>query len=134
MKKIAVAQTNETEVSRHFGRSQYFGIYTVSEGGVEGPELRINTFTHHAQGGHERHHDHHSDEQSHGEHDHSHRSVVDGLNDCEVIIAGGMGMGAINSLSGAGLEVIITDEDNPEVAVKKYQEGTLQNLNTSCNK
>jgi predicted Fe-Mo cluster-binding NifX family protein len=134
MKKIAVALMNETEVSRHFGRSRYFGIYTVSEGGVDGPEMRMNTFTHHAQGGHERRHDHLGNGQGHGEHDHSHYSVVDGLNDCKVIIAGGMGMGAVNSLSSAGMEVIITDEDNPEVAVKKYWEGTLKNLNTSCNK
>ena len=134
MKKIAVAQMNETEVSKHFGRSRYFGIYTVSESGVEGPEMRMNTFTHHAQGGHERRHDLQSTGQGHGEHDHSHHSVVDGLNYCKVIIAGGIGMGTVNIPSSAGMEVIITDEDNPEAAVKKYQEGTLQNLNTTCNK
>lgn len=133
MKKIAVAQMNELKVSKHFGRSPYFGIYTLSEGGIEGPEMRKNEFTHHARGGHEGQHDHTSHGQGQGEHSHSHQSVVEGLKDCEVIVAGGMGMGAINSLSGAGMEVIITDEDNPEAVIRKYRSGTLQNLNRSCN-
>ena len=132
MKKIAVAQMNESKVSNHFGRSPYFGIYTISEEGIEGPEMRKNTFSHHAQGGHGEQHDHHRHGQGPGEHNHSHHSLVDGLNDCEVIIAGGMGMGAINSLSAAGMEVIITDENNAGTAVQKYKEGTLQNLNTGC--
>ena len=132
MKKIAVAQMNETSISRHFGRSPYFGIYKISDEGIEGPELRVNTFTHHAKrGGHDEHQGHREHGQHH--HSHNHQSVVEGLQDCEILIAGGMGMGAMNSLSGAGIEVIITDIDNCIEAVQKYGEGKLQNLNTSCN-
>jgi predicted Fe-Mo cluster-binding NifX family protein len=131
MKKIAVAQMDEVLISKHFGRSPYFGIYTISDKGVEGPEMRINTFTHHAKRTHDERHEHH--EHGHQHHNHGHHSVVEGLKDCQVLIAGGMGMGAKNSLSTAGVEVIITDNNLAEEAVRQYQNGSLQNLDTSCN-
>jgi predicted Fe-Mo cluster-binding NifX family protein len=132
MKKVAVAQMNESSISKHFGRSPYFGIYSISNDQIEGSEMRLNTFTHHARQGH--HHDHAHGNEQHHTHNHSHESVVEGLSDCQVLIAGGMGMGAINSLSDAGIEIIITEENDPMEAVQKYIHGTLKNQNTGCDK
>jgi predicted Fe-Mo cluster-binding NifX family protein len=132
MKKIAVAQMNESLISKHFGRSPYFGIYTLTDNAVEGPEMRVNTFTHHAQRSHHEKQEHH--EFGNHQHNHDHQSVVEGLSDCQVLIAGGMGMGAINSLSAAGVEVIITDNTYAEEAVREYRNGSIQNLDESCNK
>jgi predicted Fe-Mo cluster-binding NifX family protein len=132
MKKIAVAQMNGSDISKHFGRSRYFGIYTISEDRIEGPDMINNTFTHHARRSVNEKVDHHNHSDHH--HNHDHKSVVEGLQDCQVLIAGGMGMGAINSLSDAGIEVIITDNFNARDAVYQYSKGILKNLNTSCNK
>jgi len=132
MKKIAVAQMNESEISMHFGRSPLFGIFTVSNEEVERIELRLNTFTHHLQKDHVEDHRHKDHKHQNEKHTHSHKSVVDGLADCQVIISGGMGMGAINNLSSAGKEIIITDEKLSEQAVKKYTRGELKNLNKIC--
>jgi predicted Fe-Mo cluster-binding NifX family protein len=132
MKKIAVAQMNETEISNHFGRSPFFGVYTIDDGQVSEVEMRMNTFTHHMKK--EPGEGHKTREHEHGNHRHSHnhRSIVDGLADCQVVISGGMGKGAINSLSSSGMEIIITDEKQSQDAVLKYVNGELRNLNKAC--
>jgi predicted Fe-Mo cluster-binding NifX family protein len=132
MKKIAVAQMNETEISRHFGRSPFFGIYTIDDGQVSEVEMRMNTFTHHMNRSHDGTNSHKGHEHENQKHSHSHKSVVNGLADCKVVISGGMGMGAINSLSSSGMEVIITDEKQSREAVLKYTNGKLRNLNKAC--
>ena len=132
MKKIAVAQMNELEISKHFGRSPLFGIYTISGGEIEEFEMRLNTFTHHVQKGHSQDHNHGGKGHENHKHTHDHKSIVDGLSDCKVVISGGMGMGAIHNLSSAGMEIIITDEKLSQEAVKKYSRGELKNLNKVC--
>jgi len=132
MKKIAVAQMNESEISMHFGRSPLFGIYTIMDGEVKGIEMRMNTFTHHMKNDHGADHAHSDHGHENRNHSHNHNSIVNGLADCQVIISGGMGMGAINNLSSAGKEIIITDEKLSENAVKKYSRGELKNLNKVC--
>jgi len=132
MKKIAVAQLNESEISKHFGRSPLFGIYTIADGEVIETEMRMNTFTHHMKNDNGSDHTHRGRGNENRNHSHNHKSVVNGLADCQVIISGGMGMGAINNLSAAGKEIIITDEKLSEQAVKKYIIGELKNLNKIC--
>ncbi len=132
MKKIAVAQMNETEISRHFGRSPFFGIYTIDDGQVSEVEMRMNTFTHHMNRGQDGTNSHKGHVHENQKHSHSHKSVVHGLADCKVVISGGMGMGAINSLSSSDMEIIITDEKQSWEAVSKYANGKLRNLNKAC--
>lgn len=132
MKKIAVAQMNEKEISRHFGRSPFFGIYTISDGQASEVEMRMNTFTHHMNRGQDGTNSHKGHEHDNQKHSHNHKSVVDGLVDCQVVISGGMGMGALNSLSSSGMEIIITDEKQSRDAVLKYANGELRNLNKIC--
>jgi predicted Fe-Mo cluster-binding NifX family protein len=92
--------------------------------------MRLNTFTQHARRTHGESQEHHAHSNHH--HNHDHHSVVEGLKDCQILIAGGMGMGAKNSLSNAGIEVIITDNSLAKEAVRQYQNGSLQNLDSSC--
>ena len=132
MKKIAVAQLNESEISKHFGRSPFFGIYSITDGEVMEIEMRMNTFTHHMKSDHGSDHTHRDHWNENRNHSHNHKSIVNGLADCQVIISGGMGMGAINNLSSAGKKIIITDEKLSEQAVKKYTRGELKNLNKMC--
>ncbi len=123
---------NETEISNHFGRSPFFGIYTISDGQVSEEEMRMNTFTHHMKKEQGEGHQNRGHKPENQKHSHNHRSLVDGLSDCQVVISGGMGKGAINSLSSSGMEIIITDEKESRDAVLKYANGELRNLNKAC--
>ena len=57
-----------------------------------------------------------------------HASMADTIADCQVLIAGGMGMGAYESLKSYNIEPIITDVKNIDQAVKLYLQGKLPNL------
>ena len=59
---------------------------------------------------------------------HTHAGMIENVTDCKVLIAGGMGYGAYESLKSYNIEPIITDVENVEEAVKLYSEGKLNNL------
>jgi len=71
-------------------------------------------------------------EENHGESDVSHEEVhgrmADAAHGCDTIIAGGMGMGAINALTAAGYSVMQTDMNNLNEIVEAYRAGTFVNL------
>jgi predicted Fe-Mo cluster-binding NifX family protein len=48
--------------------------------------------------------------------------------DCQVLIAGGMGWGAYESLKSRGVEPVVTNVRSIEEAVKLYLESKLPNL------
>ena len=48
--------------------------------------------------------------------------------DCKLLIAGGIGWGAYDSLKGMGIVTIITDVDDIEEAVNLYLQNKLTNL------
>jgi predicted Fe-Mo cluster-binding NifX family protein len=50
------------------------------------------------------------------------------IDDCQVLIAGGMGWGAYESMKSRGIETIVTDVKTIDEAVKLYVQGTLPNL------
>ena len=54
--------------------------------------------------------------------------MAEEISDCDILIAGGMGMGAYENFKSAGLEVIMTDESVVLEAVQKYLSGNLINL------
>jgi len=54
--------------------------------------------------------------------------MMENIADCQVLIAGGMGWGAYDSLKSCNIEPIVTDVRTIEEAVKLYLEGKLLNL------
>jgi predicted Fe-Mo cluster-binding NifX family protein len=50
------------------------------------------------------------------------------ITDCQLVIAGGMGWGAQESLKQAGIAVHTTDVENIEEAIQLYLQGKLPNL------
>ena len=54
--------------------------------------------------------------------------MIDEIHDCEIIISGGMGPGAIQAFQQAGKEVILTDHSLIQDAVNEFLAGTLKNL------
>jgi len=48
--------------------------------------------------------------------------------DCQVLVAGGMGWGAYESMKSYGIETIVTDVKTIDEAVELYIQGKLPNL------
>lgn len=125
--KIAVASSDGTNISPHFGQSSCFLIFDVVEGKIAGKEVRNNTFTAHARGecsGGERH--------GHGGHDHS--TLVEALHDCQAVLCLGMGRRAEEALAGRAIQpLVLAEECSPEEAVAQFLEGTLVSVSSgSC--
>jgi predicted Fe-Mo cluster-binding NifX family protein len=57
-----------------------------------------------------------------------HATMAQSIDDCKVLIAGGMGWGAYDSLKSRGIETVVTDVQNIEEAIKFYLDGKLPNL------
>ena len=57
-----------------------------------------------------------------------HRAMAAELDDCDVLVAGGMGRGAYESFSRAGIRVILTDISDINDVINAWMDGTLRNL------
>jgi predicted Fe-Mo cluster-binding NifX family protein len=57
-----------------------------------------------------------------------HASMADTIADCQVLISGGMGMGAYDSLKSYNIKPVITDIKDIDQAVKVYLEDKLPSL------
>jgi predicted Fe-Mo cluster-binding NifX family protein len=126
--KIAVATENEKSVSQHFGRAPYFVVLTVEEGKIVGKERRAKA-GHHTFAAHEP--PKLAPGEKHGYEAGSevrHADIAEALSDCQVLLAGGMGWGAYESMKGYGIEPIVTDIENIDEAVRLYLAGKLPNL------
>lgn len=132
--KIAVVTNNGATVSQHFGRAPYYKIFEIENNKIEYIYLRERRTGHFAPGGIQHNHEHnqaHGSTAGHGygrDAQNRHASMVEELSDCKVLIAGGMGMGAYENFSNAGLEVILTDRRDIEETIEAYLKGGLENL------
>jgi predicted Fe-Mo cluster-binding NifX family protein len=126
--RIAAISDDGVHISQHFGRAPYYVVLTVEEGRIVEDETRPkaghHTFA--AQG-----HPSLAPGERHGYDPGSqakHRSMAETITDCDVLIAGGMGWGAYESLKGHGIRPIITDVDDIREAVLRYLDGNLPDL------
>lgn len=119
--KIAVASADGALMSQHFGQSRCFIVFTVEEGKILGQEARDNTYTAHAQGQCQGHEEHHHDQH------HSHADVIAALQDCQVLLCGGMGWRAAEDLKAKGITPLMVEPNlQPEEAVRQFMDGTLK--------
>lgn len=117
--RIAIASSDGTNISPHFGRSSHFLVFDVEDGKIVGKEVRSNTFTAHARG-------ECRGEQTHEHGAHSHASIVKALSDCNAVLCYGMGWRAAEALSREGIQPFVLDgECAPERAVTLFLEGKL---------
>jgi len=129
--KIAVVTEDGITISQHFGRAPYYVVVTV-EGGKVASKERRDKAGHHTFAG--QHGEHHEVGGCHGPHGFDagaqtrHAGMISNITDSQVLIAGGMGMGAYESLKSRGIETIITDITGIDEAVKLYLENRLPNL------
>jgi predicted Fe-Mo cluster-binding NifX family protein len=126
--KIAFVTDDGVKITQHFGRA---GKYLVV--GIEGKkelsrELRDKLgHTHFRQPGKDHAHEvgqpHNTpDDQS------KHVQMMAAIEDCDVVVCGGMGMGAFQSIQAMGKEVFMTNTPDINIALKGYLAGELQNM------
>jgi predicted Fe-Mo cluster-binding NifX family protein len=117
--KIAIVSDDHQTISAHFGRAQFYEVFTIDAGKVTAREtlVRSNAQIVAVGGGHEPEGEHH--------HHHDHNAMMTPISDCQVLLAGGMGMGAHVSLKEHGIQPIITDIREIQAAVDAYLAGTL---------
>lgn len=115
--KIAIACHNGKNISDHTGRCRRFWIYEIRRDKITGKDLLELT----------------KDKTFHEYHDYD----AHPLDDIHVLISGGMGMGLFNRLESRGVDVFITRETDPDEALSKYLNGTIDSsephMSHSCN-
>ena len=125
--KIAAITEDEVTISQHFGRAPLYVVVTLEEGKIVSKETRPKT-GHHTFA--ESHHDLAPGEQrgygpgAEGKH----ASMAQSIADCQVLLAGGMGWGAYESIRSYNIEPVVTDVQDIDEAVGLYLAGKLPNL------
>jgi predicted Fe-Mo cluster-binding NifX family protein len=125
--KIAAISDDGVTISQHFGRAPLYIVLTVENGKIVNREQRPKSghqnfaSTEHQTAPGERHG---YDAASQAKH----RSMADTIVDCQVLLAGGMGWGAYESLKSYNIEPIVTDVSNIDQAAQLYLAGKLPNL------
>ncbi|MFW5695784.1 MAG: NifB/NifX family molybdenum-iron cluster-binding protein [Alkalispirochaeta sp.] len=120
---IAVVTDDQITICPHFGRATHYLVFTVEGGHILNEEIRPKA------GHHTRSHQHDRGDHAHrpGEHhsgaDLTHRRMVAAIEDCQVVIVGGMGQGARKEFEAAGITTCATDIRDAREAVRAYLEG-----------
>ena len=123
--KIAAVSEDGVSISQHFGRAPHYVVLTIEGGQIVADELRPKV-GHHTFASQE--HSHPAPDKRHGCDAGSqtkHRLMAESITDCEVLIAGGMGWGAYESLRGRGIRPIVTDLTDIREAVLRLLRGEL---------
>lgn len=129
--KIAFITDDEKTISQHFGRATYYLIVEVIDGVEINRELRKKASPHFGDlvSG-EHHHNHqHETKEGHGMDAVSHKKhagMAEIIKDCDVLICGGMGMGAYMSMESLGIKPIVTQILDIDEALQAFVSGKLQ--------
>ncbi len=111
--KIAIPATKDNQVDGHFGHCDYYQIYTVSETKeITGMQTMEAPCTCGCKS-----------------------NIASTLSDMgvTVMLAGGIGAGAINVLNSAGIEVIRGCSGNTETLVNDFVNGKISDNGSTCN-
>ena len=126
--KIAAISDDGVTISQHFGRAPLYVVVTEQDGRIVSKETRAKT-------GHHTFAAHQPPELAPGErhgYDVSsqarHQSMAETISDCQVLLAGGMGWGAYESMQSYNIKPVVTDVTNIDEAVQLYLDGKLENL------
>jgi predicted Fe-Mo cluster-binding NifX family protein len=126
--KIAAISDDGVHISQHFGRAEMYVVLTVEDGQILAeetrPKLGHGAFVSQP----------HADLDAQGRHGFGagaqsrHQQMAEAIGDCDVLIAGGMGWGAYESLKGYGIRPIVTDMLDIREAVSRLLAGDLPDL------
>ena len=126
--KIAVATIDGVSLSQHFGQSKGFVVFDVDGSTVQNREFRTNDKTPHNQGI-----CNHEGQNQQGMQGHA--SIFELLKDCDVVLCGGMGAGAAQSMTANGIKpVTLAGAYSADDAVKTYISGNAPIVTSAfCN-
>ncbi len=123
--KIAAITDDGQTISQHFGRAAHYLVLTVENGQIVNRELRDKLgHSHFANEPHEPG----APGQPHGfdpAAQDRHARMAEAIADCEVLLCGGMGAGAYQSMQARGIKPVVADVRAIDAAVKAYLEGKL---------
>lgn len=123
--KIAFITDDGKTISQHFGRAAHYLVLDLADRQIVGRELRDKLgHNHFVQPGERPDHNHGSGLTAASHKKHGQMSEV--INDCEVLICGGMGRGAYESMLAFGIKPLVTDQMEIEEALQLYLEGKLK--------
>ena len=135
--KIAAVTDDGKTISQHFGRASQYAVYTVENGKITNREMRDKIghrqFSQEEGGHHHGHgHDHgHNHGEGHGFGQHAedkHRRMFETIQDCDVLLARGMGRGAYIGLQQTGIKPVVTDIADIEQAALAVIDGNIVDL------
>lgn len=129
--KIAFPTKDQKNIFAHFGRTPGFLIVKIENDNVTQKKFIVNEFTDHAKGHHHEHVKNHKHQHGHGHH-HSHTNILNALQDCEVIIANGMGRRLLDDFQNHNKKVFVTQETIIDNAIEKYLSNTIDHNSKTC--
>ncbi len=121
--KIAVPSDDGVTIAGHTGRTKGFIVYDLENGVAVRREYRTNRYTPHAQGKCEENGT--GSAQAHHDHQRSHDSLLDALQDCQVLLAHGMGPRLVADLAARNIRVIFCEDQIAADAAEKLATGLL---------
>lgn len=110
--KIAVPITNENQIDSHFGHCESYGVFTVTDNNEIAGVKKME-----------------SPQGCGCKSDIASVLAADGVS---VMLAGGIGGGAINVLNNSGIEVIRGCAGDANEVVKLYLKGLIEDSGSSC--
>ena len=125
--RIAFPSEDGLKISRHFGKAPYFIIANLNPDGTYQTEQRPRSHWH---GQHESGLIQFSEASKSGQSPTEATRIIGsglltGTEDCQVLVAGGMGQAAYDRALAQGLQVILTGEWEIEEAILSYRNGKL---------
>jgi predicted Fe-Mo cluster-binding NifX family protein len=124
MKIAAITEDGET-ISQHFGRAAYYMVVTVEDGEIVERQLREKLGHSHFAA---EPHPEEAPGQPHGmgpQAESRHARMAASIADCQVLLCGGMGQGAYQSMQAQGIRPIVTDFELINEAVRAVVDGTI---------
>ncbi len=111
--KIAVPTDDGITISKHFGQAAYFKVIDLEDGQFRSAEIRKKVIHHHG------------NPESEGMH--PGHQMVESIADCQVLISGGMGSPVYERAIQSGLSVVLTRQQDIDLAIQEYVSGKLKN-------
>lgn len=120
--KIAAITDDGNTISQHFGRAPYYIVLTIENGQIVNREMRDKLgHAHFANEPHEQI----QPGQPHGfdpASQNRHVQMAEAIADCQVLLCGGMGRGAYESMRTRGIKPVVTDLASIDEAARAYVE------------
>lgn len=123
--KIAFITNDGINISQHFGRASHYLVLELADRQVINREMREKSgHQQFVEPGNDPNHSHGSgmDAASHRKHE----LMAEVIEDCDILICGGMGRGAYQSMQSFGITPVVTDKTDIEEALQAYLQGDLK--------